>query len=75
MRVCVVRRVGGARECVCVCRKCGSCGARLTEVFSEPFVRSTYMDQRRHWIKASEEQREVGIAAHHTAAGLWSAFA
>jgi hypothetical protein len=30
MRVCVVRRVGGARECVCVCRKCGSCGARLT---------------------------------------------
>jgi hypothetical protein len=48
---------------------------RFEEVFSEPFVRSTYMDQRRRWIKASEEQREVGIVARHTAAGLWSAFA
>jgi phosphotransferase system IIB component len=48
---------------------------RFEDVFGEPYVRSTYADQRRRWLLASEKQREVALAGNRTVTGLWSMFA
>ncbi|KAF8230268.1 hypothetical protein L208DRAFT_125311 [Tricholoma matsutake] len=48
---------------------------RFQEVFNEPFVASTYMDQRRHWLRASQEAQDHALAGHCSACGLWGVFA
>lgn len=48
--------------------------ARLYEVFRKEIPTNTYHDQRRHWSRATESQRQRFRAAGHTDQGLWSAF-
>jgi hypothetical protein len=47
---------------------------RFEYVFREPFVRTTYFDQRSRWRAATEEQRVAAVVAGRTADGLWTAF-
>lgn len=48
---------------------------QFQEVFNELFVASTYMDQRRRWLRASQEARDHALAGHRSACGLWGVFA
>jgi len=47
---------------------------QFVQAFNEPFVRTTYFEQRNRWNKATEEQRQVAIKAGRTEAGSWKTF-
>ena len=47
---------------------------RVAAVFRRSIPETTYYDQRRHWKRATEQQRQAFSDAGHTPNGLWSNF-